>query len=75
MIDQIASGRCRKVEIDDPGTCLLCHTVDNAITQAGLDRGGYWRCQRCGQMWDAQRLAASQAYALSAVRQHRAAIG
>lgn len=46
-----------------PGACLLCHTVDNTVTQSGLDTGAYWRCQRCGQTWDAQRLAAATAYA------------
>lgn len=45
------------------GTCLLCHTVDGTVTQSSLDIGAYWRCQRCGQMWDAQRLAAATSYA------------
>ena len=46
-----------------PGTCPLCHTVDLTVTQAGLDTGEYWRCQRCGQAWDGLRLSAARAYA------------
>jgi hypothetical protein len=45
------------------GTCVLCHTVDGAITHADLDAGVNWRCSRCGQTWDAARLAAAAAYA------------
>ena len=52
-----------------PGTCLLCHTVDAAMTQGGLDNGTYWRCQRCGQMWDAQRIAAANEYSLTQSRE------
>jgi hypothetical protein len=48
-------------------TCLLCHTIDNGVTHDGLDRGQYWRCTRCGQMWDAARLAAATAYSLTVV--------
>ena len=35
--------------------CLLCHTVHTADTS---DRQGDWRCARCGQLWDASRVAA-----------------
>jgi hypothetical protein len=43
-------------------TCLLCHTPAS-LTQSALDAGGDWRCARCGQRWDAARLATFTAYA------------
>jgi hypothetical protein len=46
-----------------PGTCVLCHTVDRAVTNERLAAGGSWRCIRCGQMWDTARLRAADAYA------------
>jgi len=43
-------------------TCPRCHTVDTALTNASLDAGGAWRCARCGQSWDKNRLATVAAY-------------
>lgn len=43
-------------------TCGLCHTRAS-LTLGALDAGGAWRCVRCGQHWDATRLAAVAAYA------------
>lgn len=37
-------------------TCPLCHTSTTAVTAQALSEGAYWRCTRCGQMWDALRL-------------------
>ena len=37
-------------------TCPLCHTSHATMTRAALLEGAYWRCARCGQMWDAMRL-------------------
>jgi hypothetical protein len=45
-----------------PGTCALCHTVDYGVTLDGLNEGLYWRCARCGQMWDGTRITAVAAY-------------
>jgi hypothetical protein len=42
--------------------CPMCHTVAAAMTGAALDSGGYWLCLRCGQEWDARRLATRAAY-------------
>jgi hypothetical protein len=42
-----------------PGTCILCHTIDHAVSEAALAAGGGWKCARCGQRWDAARLAAA----------------
>jgi len=40
----------------------MCHT-SAALSQSALEAGGAWRCVRCGQHWDAARLAAVAAYA------------
>jgi hypothetical protein len=42
--------------------CPMCHTVAAAMTGSALDSGGYWLCLRCGQEWDAHRLATRAAY-------------
>jgi hypothetical protein len=33
------------------------------VTQDAIEAGSGWRCVRCGQHWDAARLAAVAAYA------------
>jgi hypothetical protein len=43
-------------------TCPMCHTP-TSVTQYAIEAGGDWRCVRCGQHWDATRLAAVAAYA------------
>jgi hypothetical protein len=43
--------------------CPMCHTP-TSLTQAAVDAGGDWRCVRCGQHFDAARLAALAAYAV-----------
>jgi hypothetical protein len=40
----------------------MCHT-SAALSQSAIEAGGDWRCVRCGQHWDAARLAAVAAYA------------
>ena len=42
-------------------TCPMCHTP-TSVTQSAIHAGGAWRCLRCGQHWDAGRLAAVAAY-------------
>lgn len=43
-------------------TCPLCHTSSVTMTTAALLEGAYWRCTRCGQMWDALRLRTAATY-------------
>ena len=43
-------------------TCPMCHTPASVIQRA-IEAGGDWRCVRCGQHWDARRLAAVATYA------------
>lgn len=47
-------------------TCPLCHTVESTISNAALAGGASWRCGRCGQRWDAERLDTAAAYAATA---------
>ena len=47
---------------DSSCICPLCHTVDAAMTPGALATGGHWLCIRCGQEWDANRLATRAAY-------------
>ena len=53
-----------------PATCPMCHT-SAALSQSALEAGGAWRCVRCGQHWDAARLAAVAAYAAWSVDHDR----
>ena len=46
--------------------CPLCHTPGTG-TALAIERGADWRCVRCGQRWDASRLAAVAAYTAWAV--------
>ena len=53
-----------------PATCPLCHT-SATLAQSAVEAGGDWRCARCGQRWDAARLAAVAAYAAWTVEHDR----
>jgi hypothetical protein len=44
-------------------TCPMCNTAHPSLTRAAVVAGEDWRCSRCGQQWDADRLAAVAAYA------------
>ena len=50
-------------------SCPLCHTTHPSLTRDALEAGGDWRCTRCGQRWDARRLATVAAYAAWVVAQ------
>jgi transcription elongation factor Elf1 len=45
-------------------TCPSCHTVDANMTNVAVNEGAEWHCGRCGQRWDALRLATVAAYAV-----------
>jgi hypothetical protein len=49
----------------------MCHTSAN-VAQSAIEAGSDWRCVRCGQHWDAARLAAVAAYAAWVVDRDRA---
>jgi hypothetical protein len=44
-------------------TCPLCHIADETMAIGAVEKGAGWRCGRCGQLWDATRLATVAAYA------------
>jgi hypothetical protein len=46
-----------------PVSCPKCHTPHPSLTHDALQAGGNWRCTRCGQHWDARRLATVAAFA------------
>jgi predicted Zn finger-like uncharacterized protein len=50
-------------------TCPFCHTRNMSLSNDALATGAWWRCPRCGQRWDARRLAAVAAYAASVARE------
>lgn len=49
-------------DIAQPAACPMCHTPAT-LSRSALEAGDHWRCVRCGQNWDAARLAAVAAYA------------
>jgi hypothetical protein len=52
------------VSLDDDQNilrCLMCHT-SVTLSLSALEAGGDWKCVRCGQHWDARRLATVAAY-------------
>jgi len=51
-------------ELAGLATCLSCHTEDATLTNSAVAAGADWRCRRCGQQWDAGRLATVAAYDL-----------
>ena len=51
-----------ETQIPHPVACPMCHAA-SSLTAAALAAGGYWRCARCGQDWDAARLAGYADYA------------
>jgi hypothetical protein len=55
-------------------TCLLCHTTDVSLSDDALAAGERWRCTRCGQWWNARRLATAAAYA-AWTREHEVVSG
>jgi hypothetical protein len=44
-------------------SCPLCYTTQPSLSQDAVASGADWRCARCGQRWDARRLATVTAYA------------
>ena len=49
-------------------TCPTCHTADAAMTNDAISKGADWNCTRCGQLWNARRLATAGSYAAWASR-------
>lgn len=58
-------------EVVRPAVCPMCHTPAS-LTQSALEAGGAWVCGRCGQHWDAARLAAVAGYSAWVSERERA---
>ena len=64
----VPDGLATAVLLDDEqdiarhAVCPMCHT-SATVTQSAIEARGEWRCVRCGQHWDARRLATVAAYA------------
>jgi hypothetical protein len=77
MTDTLSSPRLTRTLPATPpdttrlATCLLCHTSHASLTEEDVQAGADWRCLRCGQRWDAARLAAVVAYAAWAAEHER----
>ena len=50
--------------------CPMCQTP-GSLSQFAIDAGEAWRCTRCGQHWDAGRLAAVTAYTAWTIERER----
>jgi predicted Zn finger-like uncharacterized protein len=49
-------------DLEPAAMCPMCHT-SASVARSTIEAGGEWRCVRCGQHWDAARLATVAAYA------------
>lgn len=38
-----------------PTHCPACQSVNLVTTSKTIDAETYWRCSRCGEVWNAQR--------------------
>ena len=54
---------CGNEKLSQRAVCPGCHTPHPSLTHQGLAGGVGWQCVRCGERWDARRLAAVAAYA------------
>jgi hypothetical protein len=43
-------------------SCPSCHSVHPSLRLDALEAGASWQCVRCGQRWNAERLARVAAY-------------
>lgn len=62
MIDETTAARDGDQNLSQRAVCPGCHTPHPSLTREGLAAGAGWKCVRCGERWDAQRLATVTAY-------------
>lgn len=46
----------------DRAMCPRCQTTDASMTMSAVVAGAAWRCPRCAQRWDIDRLTTVAAY-------------
>jgi hypothetical protein len=75
LIDQTAAQSRTDQDLSPGAVCPGCHTPDPSLTREGLAAGVGWTCVRCGERWDARRLATVAAYKVwVAAREKRATV-
>lgn len=52
-----------RTHLHEEPACAMCHTLALPLGDAAIAAGAQWQCERCGQHWDAARLAKVAAYA------------
>jgi transposase-like protein len=41
--------------IDNPSACPACRSASVTTTEKNPDVNSYWRCKRCGEIWNVGR--------------------
>jgi hypothetical protein len=59
----LGSNALNPASTDSRAWCPVCHATQCPPTPEALQAGAAWQCARCGQHWDAWRLATRAAYA------------
>ena len=44
-----------------PSNCPACRSADVTTTSKVANAASYWRCQKCGEVWNVERLRAASA--------------
>ena len=60
-------------DLSQRAVCPSCHTVYPSLTSEGLAAGVSWTCVRCGERWNATRLATVAAYKVWAAERDKPA--
>jgi transposase-like protein len=47
---------------ESPKICPFCRSSELTTTSGTFDTTAYWRCQKCGEMWNAGRLQETGRY-------------
>lgn len=53
---QVASGS----DVSSPAACPACASTDLKTTAKTIDVSTYWRCGRCGEVWNVSRREAGR---------------
>ncbi|HJR59950.1 MAG TPA: MJ0042-type zinc finger domain-containing protein [Vicinamibacterales bacterium] len=48
-----------------PSQCPACRSSDVTTTSKVVTADSYWRCKRCGEVWNAARLSAASRFSAS----------
>ena len=51
----IHEGSDKVQPVERPARCPVCRSVDLTTTSKVVDSATYWRCQACGEVWNAAR--------------------